>query len=686
VTDILATVPAVKVLATSREALNLRQEWLYPIDGLGFPTAAEVDGVEANDLETYSAVELFVGCARRANAGFSLSAEKHWVARICQLVEGMPLAVELAAAWVRHMPCQTIAQDLEKGIDVLTTSLRDVPERHRSLKAVFEQSWQLLSAEERGVLRKLSLFRGGFQREAAETVAGASLLMLSALVDKSWLRVDPSGRYDLHELSRQFAAERLQQRPAEEEETQDRHSTYYLAFLQGQERHLKGPKLKEALAAIKAEIDNVRLAWRWAIEHDRWVALRDAMESLWLFYEIQGWLLEGNKAFARAVAKLRPQYDRPAAGEGPAPPGKTGLALGIALTHQGWFQFRLGLDEQAKALVQESLAIFRAAGHRIGRETALSLHFLGVFVWFQGELVVGKNLLEESHVLFAEAGDRWGCARTLFSLGQATLELGQYAEAERLLQESKAIFDAIGEQRQVVFVISNLGRIAQARGHYAQAETLHRECLQRRTTLGDRPGISYTLGDLGEVARLQGQPTQAKEFYQQSLAIAKEMSNRTQVGLALRGLSKLAEMRGDYVEAERLIQASKGFYQLFTSDLCLGWAAFGLGDYQAAEECFYGVLTLAAERQWLRAVLHALTGLAHLLAQAGEPECALELLALILGHPASHPEFKGRAARLQAELTTEMPSDVAAAAQERGRARDLEATVAELLVESRASS
>jgi hypothetical protein len=164
--------------------------------------------------------------------------------------------------------------------------------------------------------------------------------------------------------------------------------------------------------------------------------------------------------------------------------------------------------------------------------------------------------------------------------------------------------------------------------------------------------------------------------------MAEEMGNRTQAGVALWGLSTLAEMRGDYAEARRLAQESRGYFQTYLGDLCLGWAALGSGDHQAAETYFYRVVQPASEAQWVPVVLEAVAGLAHLLATTGEPERAVELLALVLVHTASEQECKDRAARLQAELAAELPPEVVEAAQERGRARDLDATVGELLFES----
>ena len=204
VADILSAAPGVNVLATSREALNVQGECLYPVEGMRYPSA---DSTPA-DFETYSAVQLFVQSARRVRPDFDFTANSECVLCICRLVEGMPLAIEMAAAWLKVLPCNQIASELEQNLDLLTTSLRNVPDRHRSMHAVFEHSWQLLSPSEQVILCKLSVFRGGFTLEEAEEMAGASLLDLAGLIEKSMLKATPSGLYRMHGMLRQFAAEK----------------------------------------------------------------------------------------------------------------------------------------------------------------------------------------------------------------------------------------------------------------------------------------------------------------------------------------------------------------------------------------------------------------------------------------------------------------------------------------------
>jgi predicted ATPase/DNA-binding SARP family transcriptional activator len=256
--DILRHAPGVSILATSRERLNVQAEWVVEVAGLQVPREDRAEGIT-----DYSAVALFLQSARRVQAGFALSeVEQRSVVQICRLVEGMPLGIELTAAWVRALSGAEIAHQIECGLGFLTTSLRDVAERHRSLHAVFEHSWSLLSAEERCVFGRLSVFRGGFGREAAEQVAGATLSLLAALVDKSLLRRIPTGRYDMHELLRQYAAEQLQA-AGETEQTRDRHLAFFLALAETAEPEVHGAQQEQWFDRLEADHDNLRAALEW---------------------------------------------------------------------------------------------------------------------------------------------------------------------------------------------------------------------------------------------------------------------------------------------------------------------------------------------------------------------------------------------------------------------------------------
>jgi len=268
--EILQHAARVKLMVTSRERLLLQGEWVVDLQGLAVPPDRQADQMDA-----YSAVSLFAECARRVRTSFVLSDQNQAdVARICQLVDGLPLGIELAAAWMPTLSCAEIALEIGRSLDFLAASARDLPARHRSMRAVFDHSWKLLLPEERHVLCRLALFRGGFAREAAEHVAGATLTLLAALVAKSMLRRAETGHYDMHELIRQYAAAQLQANPQEEARTRTRFSDYHAARFVHWEWQLKSRSQHETLEDMGREIDNLRQAWEWLVAQQQLDRLR----------------------------------------------------------------------------------------------------------------------------------------------------------------------------------------------------------------------------------------------------------------------------------------------------------------------------------------------------------------------------------------------------------------------------
>lgn len=280
-TDIITHTPHVKILATSRERLNLVEEWVYEVGSLSFP-ANETE----TEIEGYAAVQLFMQNARRVNHGFRLTpTHKSAVSRICRLVGGMPLGIELSSVWVRVLPCDIIAEEIQRSLDILETSARNMPPRHRNMRAAFEPTWNRLSEDERRVFMKLSVFRGGFTRQAAEYVAGTTRQILSALADRSLLCLDTNGRYNIHELLRQYGEEHLKAASQVHEQTCDLHRVYYMESLAecGKMIVFLGQQ-KEALQRMESELENMRRAWRRAVQQGQFDEMTCAVEGLWGFY------------------------------------------------------------------------------------------------------------------------------------------------------------------------------------------------------------------------------------------------------------------------------------------------------------------------------------------------------------------------------------------------------------------
>jgi len=297
---ILTAAPGVKLLCTSRKALRLQEEWFHPVVGLSLPTA------DRSEQRTTDAVRLFGQSARRAHPAFSLQDEWEYVVRICRLVDGMPLGIELATAWRKDLTCRQIAQELENGLYILTARHRNLPARHRSMQAVLDQSWVRLTVEEQEVLARLSVLRGDFDLAAAQAVAIASPFTLAILVEKALVHARANGRYQLHELLRQYAAARLAEDAAAAADAGQRHSAYYLHFLQAREVLLLGRQQRQALDELGHEFDNIRAAWQWALAQDDLNALEPVITALYHFCKIGNRFHEGKNSLSKPLPLSSP--------------------------------------------------------------------------------------------------------------------------------------------------------------------------------------------------------------------------------------------------------------------------------------------------------------------------------------------------------------------------------------------
>jgi predicted ATPase/DNA-binding SARP family transcriptional activator len=704
VVEILQTASNVKILVTSRATLNLQGEHLLPVPGMALPEWEVPEDARAalDDAAQYSAVELFLQGARRAQPGFVLtSGNLTDVIRICHLVEGMPLGILLAAVWVGVLSPAEIASEIGQSLDFLETDLRDLPERQRSMRAVFDHSWRLLTEREREVFRRLSVFRGGFTRQAARQVARAQLRELRALVGKSLLQRDPQGRYSVHELLQQYAAERLAEVPEEWEAAKDRHSAYFAAFLQHRWASLRGRNQRRALAEIEAETDNVRVGWAWSVIQGRVEDIDRALDSLVVLHDIRAWFREKEEILAKAAQMLEEESlnharDAPLSG---APAAlaqggagaqqailsrRRGLVLGKVLAQQGAACFALGLHDKAIALLQKGLEILRDLGAR--REMVLALCGLGVDTLLRGE---GKSLCLEGLAISREIGYRVGMERSLWCLGLDAVLHGEYAAAQLLYQERLAVSREL-DQILVANSLSDVGYVRWCLGEYREARQLHQQSLALSKDMGSRYGIAVSLLRLGLDALGLVDYGQAQQLFQESLAIHQEIGNPAYHTDVLLWQGELANVLRHYAEAARLAQEALSVSQkldfpdrVARSFQVLGDAAHGLGDLPRARHCFLQALDTAVTVRLAPLALHTLVGTARLLAAEGEREEASELLALALHHPASWQWAKDRAAPLITELEAQFSADVWAAAWERGQARDLEATAAELLLELR---
>lgn len=711
---LLSGAPEITLLTTSRERLNLQEEWLFPLAGLaltldGTPPAPKgrpspAWGGSRSRVDEASippplwgrlggglseAVQFFQQTVQRLQPDFDLHAHLHAVAQICRLVEGLPLGIELAASWVQYMAPVEIAQEIENDIDFLATNVRNLPPRHRSLRAVFDHSWRLLSPSEQEVLPQLALFRGSFRPAEAQAVTGAARSLLTGLVDKSLVSVSAAGRYDLHERLRQYLLEKLRQDLALYQAANDRHSQVYLALLQLDHADLVK---QTTLQRLTADFDNIRVAWHWALEHNNWSAIRRARRGLHHFCVNKSWFLEINALYEQAISILKGRLAQLAALSEAEIEPEIPLLLAALHCYHGEMQARLGIHEPTRQTnLDANLSTLRKLGSIAYPELADVLS--GAGDPFTRRLVDGhatyRRYNQEALTLYQSLGDRFGQWLALRSLGFAALFAGQFAAAAGYVDQLFALAETTADAHNRLPALNIRGHIALARGDYPRAEDDYRQCYHLAVTIDPAYlAIPYFRASLANVARLQGNFTQAARYLQEAETFAHKVGQghpggyrhhrHHEIGLAV---GYLAETQGD------LAAARAAFRQIHQQDqdqshysaaalVGLGWVALQGEDWPAARRYFAAALPLIAQLETAPQALDALAGVAHWRASAGQPEQALSLIGLVRQHPSSHRETKDRVVALEAALRTKLSPAQVQAALTQEQASELWAIVA----------
>jgi predicted ATPase/DNA-binding SARP family transcriptional activator/DNA-binding CsgD family transcriptional regulator len=571
--SLLSSCPHLRVLATSREALGVEGELVWRVDPLSVPDAAPDAHrplATTGELARYEAVRLFVERAKLRSPRFELTEENAGaVVQICRQLEGMPLAIELAAARVRALSLEQIAQRLEDSLKLLRGDSRTAPQRHRTLRATLDWSYELLSEAERVLFGRLSVFAGGWTLEASEALGsgegvGESEVLdpLSRLVDKSLVALeegehDGALRYTMLEPVRQYARQKLRE-SGEEDAVQDRHAAFFLALAEEAEPEMSGPDQEAWLRRLEREHANLRGALAWALdpahgreprEHRTELGLRlaGALGRFWSVYgpnEGRGWLEQG---LTRRAA--------------PKP------ALAKALYEAGWIELFQGNYHRAIALLEEGLALFRELGDRRG--VASSLINLGFAALHQGDKDRAAALRQEIEALRREPLDRWTLAWLTTFLGVTALYEGDYERSGALATESLAIYRELGDKRGISLCHIDLGLIELIRGNHEPAATLLEESVRVLRGSQDKFCLAYSIFGLAAVAAARAQPRRAARLWGVAEALREE--------IAVVSLTHLELHAYDYegrVSAARNMLGDEGAWE----------AAFAQGRAMSAEE------------------------------------------------------------------------------------------------------
>ena len=497
VTDILRRAPGVQILTTSRERLRMSGECVFELGGLSVPNGGGA-------AEQSDSVMLFLERARQASGDFVLTAQnKPAVARICQLVEGMPLGIVLAAAWVRTLSPEEIAAEVQKNIDFLTFSQRDMPARHCSMRAVFDHSWNLLSEQERDVLAKMSVFQGGCRREAAEAVAGATLTTLADLIDKSLVRRvqgDTHARYDMHELVRQYAGEQLSA-SGKAEASHRAYIHYFLEQAEAATPHLFQADQITWFRQLDHELNNLRAVMSHALDYRDWESAVRIDWALWRFWWVRGGHRESRRWMDQVIA-----------------------AGGLAeMTPQRQSQAEL---------------------------------VIGSMAWASGDAQTGAHHCQKALDLCAQHDDKRTRAITLLMIGANDIGGGHYTQARSYLEQSAALSQEIGELWAAGFAVGWSGLIYLTEGKIGEAVA----CLERGLALarqsGDHTTIHQMLHDLGFTLLASGEDRRAVCLLEEGLNMAAEIQDRSNTGYFIKGIAAIAMRRTASTRAVRLLGAA----------------------------------------------------------------------------------------------------------------------------------
>ncbi|MEK6753704.1 MAG: tetratricopeptide repeat protein [Chloroflexota bacterium] len=615
--EILKIAPEVKILVTSRERLDIDGEWVVELSGL--------------ETGSSSADQLFVQSARRARAEIQLNEQDQIaVAEICSLVGGLPLGIEIAAAWTHSMDCETIRNEIRKGLDFLASTRRDIPERQRSLRAVFESSWEKLTEAEQKTFAALSVFRGGFSREAAEQVAGA----IAPLVDKS-LALRTGERFELHEVTRQFAGEKLSAKKKFAQQARSAHTSY---FAEWAEKYGNADE-RESFPLMARELENVRAAWVWAVEQANVAALATIAPFTKRYMDLQGRYREGIALYQLALDG----FDSPANADD------------------------LPLDER-------------------GHLTARLLMYKAIFVADAGDPDASAKTLDSCLMYFRRTGDKAQIAVCLNGLGAAHRYRGQEEEAAAYYREELEIARSIKNRKEEATALNNLALSISSMGKFEEAERLHRECLSLRRGMNDFPGISSSLINLGVVLFDQNRYDEAKPLYYEAIEISRQLNQTRQQAASLGNLGGILLKEGQYEEALKLFQQGLEIHRnsgyRFGTAIALdnvGTAHYHLGNERDA---LYYLKQSIREARDIRSdliALDALVWVASLRGKNGDRESALELFGLIRNHPKADIESVQAVEKLLPQTVDGLGAEAVRAAAERGKLRELNQVIDEIL-------
>lgn len=539
-TEVIRLAPEVKLMVTSRERLNVRGEWALALQGLPF-----ADDSQPSD-QAPMAQTLFWTTARLVRGDDLLTnQERDAVTRICRLVDGMPLAIELAAAWSRLLTCEELASEIASHLMSLETSARDSDERHRSLRAVFDQSWALFTAQERHVLMALAIFPTSFTRKAAEQVARATLPMLFSLVDKMLLRREANQRFSLHDMVRQYLYENLT-RGTDFEVVRDAFIAYFVQFMEAREQRLKSSAQLEALNDLEHEIESIHLTWRLAVEKCDAVTIVRLLPGLVTFHDCKSHWALGESLLLSAEAVVKPVDD---------------TTYGMWLSYLAFIYARQDRVQDLEQYANRCLELLSSDQLAHQSSIARTLSALGHLERLRGNYPAAAQYFQQALDIRTALHDEWGRAECYLNLGSVYGRHGQDGEATRFTQQGLEISRVVGDIYQLSRLQILQAVLLERANDFVTAEHLYRSTLTSFEAISSAEGRALCYSGLGNLAYFRHSYPEAQQWYLEALTLYQQLGTREWEGGTLNNLGELARTMGDFGLALDLFRQSLSVFR-----------------------------------------------------------------------------------------------------------------------------
>lgn len=584
VARILSHSPGSKMLISSRERLNVEGEAVYSVAGMAYPKEPAIE-----DLDNYGAIRLFVDRARVADPSFEITPQNAMdIVKICRMLDGHPLGNVLAAAWTKVLPCDALADEIAKNLDFLSSTMVDVPERHRSLRAVLEYSLETLGSELRKVFLKLSVFHGAFDHKAAALVAGASLPELAELLDKSLLQRDKRG-FEVHEVLRQFSSTELAAHAEDSAQTSEAHSKFYANRLRERADRFRGRELAAALQETQDEFENVRAAWQWALTIRDVGRLLMMVQEIVIYFETQSRLQEALEFFDESIDKLGEKQ----------PDSSTRdwtRLIGFILAAKALFEMYAGRYKQARITATNALDMLESTDAEmetgyclyvlasleqvdgefnealekltssVDRLSDMSEHFranhsriaLGLLYAWRGDHEIAVSAYEQAISVCSDIEDEWGRMITRLLLCETQLHLGRIEDARVSLDPVLSYLGEISDSRWYARCLMNVGVLSVMSGEIAEAKDQLLEAQVIAEDLGDIFVTGWCIAERAHISLLEGSHDDAQVLYESALQLTSQLQGAPVLRAVVLGFAKLFVIRGDARGAAAIVGVVSG--------------------------------------------------------------------------------------------------------------------------------